>query len=294
VSEGRDPRVQQLIEENVPLVQHIAYQATAHFPRHVDKKELVSAGILGLVQAAHRYDPDKGVPFPPFAAQRIRGAILDAVRSLDWAPRSVRRAGRQVESAVETLANRLGRVPAQSEVAEALGLTPDALARLQDEMARSMVLGLDATLADSDSYGDSDGLLGSTVCDTSESIDEALGERELGAYVRDAVDLLPERHRTIIQGYFFEGRSSEELAAELGVTVSRISQIRTEAFVMMRQALDAQYNETPAQPVEAQSKRMARRNGAYAAYAAAIAARRTWRSRLDAVEPRPARLPNAV
>lgn len=291
MSQGQDPRVQQLIEETLPLVRHVMYQTTAHFPRHVDKEELVRAGVVGLVQAAHRYDPDKGVAFPHFAAQRIRGAILDAVRSLDWAPRSVRRAGRAVEGAAEALANDLGRSPTPAEIAGALGMTSQALAKVQDELARSVLLGIDAIVSDTDLAGDGDVLLRATLADDSPSADEELCERELGSYLRDAVELLPERHRAVIQGYFFEGRSSQELGEELGVTVSRVSQIRSEAFDMLRQGLNAQYGEVPAEPVAAQSKPVARRNGAYAA---AIATRSTWRSRLDTIEPVSCLLQQAV
>src|SRR3954468_2894964 len=98
-----------LIEEHLPLVKHVVFQVAAHFPRHVDRDELARAGALGLVEAAQRYDPRRGVPFNRFAAQRIRGAILDAVRSADWAPRSVRTLARQLDQAEQRLATELGR-----------------------------------------------------------------------------------------------------------------------------------------------------------------------------------------
>jgi len=282
VEVAQNTPVAQLIEDALPLVKHVMYQVSVRFPRHVDKEELVRAGVLGLVQAAHRYDPDKGVAFHHYAALRIRGAILDAVRNTDWAPRSVRRAGRVIETANEKLANDLGRIPTNSELAAELGMTPGALAELQHQLARSVVLGLEMVVSDVDG-DDDDVLLKGTLTDNGPGPDEELVDRELHAYLRDAVDLLPERHRIVIRGYFFEGRTSEELAAEIGVTISRISQLRTEAFGMIREGLAAQYRDPevvePVVATDRGSKRVAARRGTYAA---AIAAKSSWRTRIDA------------
>src|ERR1700710_2448405 len=138
-----------LIEEHLPLVNHIVFQVAVHFPRHVDRDELVRAGALGLVEAARRYDETKGVPFQRFAAQRIRGAIIDAVRAADWAPRSVRSLARKLDSVEQRLATRLGRVPSLGEMADALGMTRPELNRLQDRLFRSVVLAFDHLVADS-------------------------------------------------------------------------------------------------------------------------------------------------
>ena len=279
---GRNIEVAQLIEDALPLVKHVMYQVSVRFPRHVDREELVRAGVLGLVQAAHRFDAAKGVNFNHFAAQRIRGAILDAVRSTDWAPRSVRRAGRSIETASDKLANDLGRLPTTVELAAELGMTPAALGELQHQLARTVVLGLEMVVSEVEG-DDEEVLLKGTVSESGRGPDEELVDRELRAYLRDAVDVLPERHRLVIRGYFFESRTSEELAEEIGVTVSRVSQLRTEAFGMIREGLAAQYRDPDVEemvPVAAaESKRAASRR---TAYAAAIATKRTWRSRLDA------------
>ena len=120
---GDTPDSARLIEEHLPLVRHIVFQVAVHFPRHVDRDELARAGALGLVEAARRYDEARGVPFDRFAAQRIRGAILDAVRAADWAPRSVRTLARKLEAAEQRLATELGRVPSLKEMADELGIT---------------------------------------------------------------------------------------------------------------------------------------------------------------------------
>src|SRR5215211_1716356 len=134
------------IEEHLPLVRHIVFQVAVHFPRHVDREELARAGALGLVEAARRYDGSRGVPFERFAAQRIRGAILDAVRAADWAPRSVRNLARAVDEASQQLASDLGRAPTLDEVADALATTPLELARLKTRIHRSVLLALDAAV----------------------------------------------------------------------------------------------------------------------------------------------------
>ena len=137
-----------LIEEHLPLVKHIVFQVAVHFPRHVEREELARAGALGLVEAARRYDDSRGVPFERFAAQRIRGAILDAVRAADWAPRSVRMLARKLENVEQRLATQLGRVPSLDEMAEALDMTRQEIARLQDRMFRSVVLALEHEVGD--------------------------------------------------------------------------------------------------------------------------------------------------
>jgi RNA polymerase sigma factor FliA len=282
---AQNTEVAQLIEDTLPLVRHVMYQVSVRFPRHVDREELARAGVLGLVQAAHRYDATKGVNFNHYAAQRIRGAILDAVRSTDWAPRSVRRAGRTVEAASDKLANDLGRTPTTTELAAEVGMTPAALGELQHQLARTVVLGLEMVVSEVEGDDESVVLMG-TIADPGRGPDEELVDRELHAYLRDAVDVLPARHRLIIRGYFFEGRTSEELAAALGVTVSRISQLRTEAFGMIREGLDAQYRDPDAEEMAPaignESKRSA---SGRSAYAAAIAVKSTWRSRLDTPAP---------
>jgi len=270
--------ISQRIEQHLPLVKHIVFQVAVHFPRHVDREELARAGALGLVEAARRYDGERGVPFERFAAQRIRGAILDAVRSADWAPRSVRMLARRMESAEQRLAARLGRVPDPAEVAEELGIDRAELDRLQDRMFRSVVLALEHEVVDDH---DEDLTLIDVLTDRSatEPLEE-LETRELLGYLRDAVDLLPERQRLVVVGYFLEGRTSQELARFLGVTESRISQLRSEALEMLREGIEAQYAGGFAEPTVPVG-RVAKRK---AAYTSAVAAASDWRDRLDHID----------
>jgi RNA polymerase sigma factor for flagellar operon FliA len=176
-TQGENQELSRLIEANLPLVKHIVFQVAVHFPRHVDRDELARAGALGLVEAARRYDESRGVPFDRFAAQRIRGAILDAVRAADWAPRSVRNLARKLEAVEQRLATELGRVPNPAEMAEALGMTRDELSRLQDRMFRSVVLALEHEVSKD---SDEDLTLVDVLCDRS-SVEplEELESREL-------------------------------------------------------------------------------------------------------------------
>lgn len=272
-----DKELSSLIEQHLPLVRHVVFQVAVHFPRHVERDELADAGALGLVEAARRFDESRGVPFERFAAQRIRGAILDAVRAADWAPRSVRTLARKLEGVEQRLASQLGRLPGPDEVARELGMSREELHRLQDRMFRSVVLALEHEVND---VGEDDLTLGDVLRDRQnpEPLEE-LETRELHAYLRDAVGLLPERHRIVVVGYFLDGRSSQELARFLGVTESRISQLRSEALTMLKEGIEAQYA-GPSSDDEPVSGRVARRK---ATYAAAIAEASAWWTRIDPV-----------
>jgi RNA polymerase sigma factor FliA len=276
---GDNQELSRLIEQHLPLVKHIVFQVAVHFPRHVDRDELARAGALGLVEAARRFDASRGVPFDRFAAQRIRGAILDAVRAADWAPRSVRTLARKLESVEQRLATELGRVPSPREMATALGMTSEELSRLQDRLFRSVVLALEHEVNED---SEEDLTLVDVLSDRStlEPLAE-LESRELYAYLRDAVSLLPERQRFVIVGYFLEGRSSQELARFLGVTESRVSQLRSEALRMLKEGIEAQYSgHAVEEDSPAGAGRVARRK---AMYDAAIADASAWKNRLGAV-----------
>lgn len=272
MAEARDTG--ELIEAHLPLVRHVVLQVAGHFPRHVDRQELARAGAVGLVEAAQRYDSTRGVPFDRFAARRIRGAILDAVRAVDWAPRSVRALSRELEAVEQELANQTGSLPTDTQVAMAMGMQPSELATARDRVYRSVVLALEHTVTGADS-ADEEAVLGDVLADrTAVEPSEALEAQELLGYLRDAIDLLPERHRSVIVGYFLGDRTSLELAEELQVTESRISQIRSEALAMLREGIDAQY--APAAPSEPAGRTAKRR----AEYASAIRGASPWRDRL--------------
>ncbi|MCW2599361.1 MAG: FliA/WhiG subfamily polymerase sigma-28 subunit [Frankiales bacterium] len=264
-----------LVEAHLPLVRHVLAGVAAHYPRHADREELAQAAALGLVEAAARYDEARGVPFDRWAALRIRGAIVDAVRALDFAPRTLRSAAREAEAARVTLEGSLGRTPTIEETAEQMGVPASTLANLQGRVHRSLVLSLDAPC------GEEDGdplTLGTGLVDMVQLQPvEVLEQRERATYLRDALACLPERLKDVVVGYFLDGETSADLATRLGVTESRVSQMRTEALKLMRAGIEAQYQEKPA----AQPDDPGRTAYRQAAYAAQLASRSTYATRLS-------------
>lgn len=242
---GNSPDVAALVEEHLPLVNHVVFQVAVHFPRHVDRNDLINAGAIGLVEAARRFDESRGVPFNRFAAQRIRGAIIDAVRAADWAPRSVRTLARRLDSVEQRLAVSLGRVPSIGETAAELGISTGEVHDLRERVFRSVVLAFEHVSSDSQ---DEELTLIDVLADDGREPDAELEDRELKAYLREAVAHLPERHRLIVVGYFIQERTSEDLARFLGVTESRISQMRTEALEMLKRGIEAQYSHRAEEP----------------------------------------------
>jgi RNA polymerase sigma factor for flagellar operon FliA len=230
----------ELIRQHLCLVGPIANQMATGFPRHVDRQDLARAGTLGLVEAAGRFDPDRGVPFGRFAAARIRGAILDTVRSVDWAPRSLRRSARRLQRAEQHLTAEYGRAPTPMELAAELTTSPGAIAELRAGIARATVLALDGHGASTDD----DPVDTALVDRTAPEPGEAFERTELVDLLRQAVRRLPERQRAVVVGYFIDGRTSQELAAEMGVTESRVSQLRTQAIATLRGDIEARYADT--------------------------------------------------
>lgn len=228
----------------------------------------MSAGLFALAQAARSFDSRRGVSFSGYAATRIRGAVIDELRSLDWASRSVRRRERNIEQARNSLAVTLGRAPSDAELASALGVSTSELASHEEDLHRASVMSLDAF--DGPSLDDVLGSPGSTPLDV-------LAQREQVGYLRDAIEELPERLRVVVRGYFFAERPMAEIAAELGVTESRISQLRAEAVTLLRGALTAALQPEQAEVAERPEGCAVRRKEAYYA---AVAARSTFAARL--------------
>jgi RNA polymerase sigma factor for flagellar operon FliA len=269
-----DKDVAARIENNLELVKHVVFQVAVHFPRHVEREELARAGAVGLVEAAQRYDESRGVPFERFAAQRIRGSILDSVRAADWAPRSVRNLARNLEAAEQRIANQTGRAATEDELANELGMDLSRLKSLRHRVYRSVILALDHYVAPDE---DEELTLVDVLADP-DALEpgEEVEVRELRGYLRDAVHLLPERHRVVVVGYFLEGITSIELARYLGVTESRVSQLRSEALEMMKEGIEAQYQGRVVSPLEVKG-RVARRK---ARYATEIAESTSWKNRI--------------
>ncbi|MEL6981982.1 MAG: sigma-70 family RNA polymerase sigma factor [Actinomycetota bacterium] len=227
-----------MVLANVPLVEHIVNRVSANLPASHSRDDLVQTGILGLISATARFDPEAGAAFSTFAGRRIEGAIIDLLRSNDWAPRSIRRAERQLSAAEEKLGT--DHTPTLDELTTELGCSPAELQRLRNDIAKARLDSLDRTVRSDDSAIP----LAATVADNARRTEDQVADDELLGYLRNGVALLPERHRTVIVGFFFEGRTATELGALLGVTQSRASQIKEEAIRMLRAGLTEAYRES--------------------------------------------------
>ena len=249
-----------LIVVHVPLVGHIVRETMSRVPSHVDRDDLSSAGLTALVQAAHSYDPARGVPFNRYATTRIRGAILDELRSVDWASRSVRRRARELDATRGRLATLLGRPATTSEVAQASGLSTEEVIANDDDVSRAQILSLHA----SEEETLSERLVSSS------PTPEALAEhRERLTYLYEAIAELPERLRHVVEQYFIAERPMAEIAETLGVTESRVSQLRAEALVLLRDALNHALEPDLVTPPARPGGAAARRREAYFAAVAA-------------------------
>jgi RNA polymerase sigma factor for flagellar operon FliA len=217
-----------LIEQNIGLVIHIANRVAARLPHERDRDDLVSAGLVGLVEAASRFEPARGMPFSAFAGLRIEGAILDTLRQADRLPRSLRHTQRQIDAAEAMLTGNLGRLPTSKEIADAAGMSLRELHDARTLIAAGTLESIDRVCTD-DTHTTAE-----LVADSPISIDDQFGDRESATAVRQAIQLLSERHRFVILGCMFEGRPLRELAATLGVTRSRVSQLKDEAMRQLR------------------------------------------------------------
>lgn len=258
----------ELAESHVPLVAHLVRETMARVPSHVDRDDLRSAGLVALVKASRTFDAERGVAFGAYAAARVRGALLDELRSVDWASRSVRRKSREIEETRNRLATALGQFPDDAAVAAALGIEIGEIARCQQDVARAGVTSLDAG---------TEFPLAELVRSTEPGPEGSLEVAERLEYLQAAIVELPERLRRVVEGYFLEERPMAELAVELDVTESRISQMRAEALVMLKDALNAALDPELVTPQSRPGGVVARRRDAYVAAVAArqVSVRRT-------------------
>ncbi len=264
----------ELVRQHVDLVGQVVNRVSFRFPRHVDREELWNAGALGLVEASRRYDPDMGIPFPRYAAVRIRGAIIDATRTRDWVSRSVRRGLREMEEAKMVFAKAEGRIPDRAELAGLLGISEDDVAARQAQASSALLLYLDHT-GERDDLGIKDQL---EDADDAVRPEDALRRRELVGALRESVRELPGVHGDVVRRYYLGGELLQEIADDLGVTEARVSQIRSEGLAALRLHFANLYEGVPEVPENAPGKRV--RN----AYAAALATQSTWHTRIAAAD----------
>lgn len=290
-----------LIRANLPLVGHLVREISSRLPSHVNRDDLTSAGMMALVTSAQGFDDSRGVPFARFATIRIRGALTDELRSMDWASRGVRSRAREVDTVRGNLTAALGRTPRREEIAQAMGVDASELDSLDADLHRAATLSVEGL---TETAG------GDLIPAADDGPEELLVHREQIGMLHDAIAELPDRLRTVIEAYFYGNRRMSDIAADLGVTESRVSQLRTEALAMLRDGLAGQErlapaDETPALPSQrrasttpaipatqrrhsataaklSQPAKPSRRDAARQAYVAAIASRSTLAGRLAA------------
>lgn len=220
------------VEKHLNLVYHVARKLSRKLGGDVEFEELVSAGTIGLMDALDKFDPARGHAFSTFAVPRIRGAILDELRRLDPVPRSIRDKQRQIEGAETVLEQRLERAPSDAETAREMGLDADTLFRWRSETEHTQMVSLESSGPDHEARGRSHKEV--LVDDGAEGADEAVARAQRHAALRRELEELDPQERTVLSLYYYEELKLREIGEVLGLTVSRISQIRTAALAKLR------------------------------------------------------------
>ena len=225
----------QLIEHYSPFVKYVASRVMSGMPRHFDEDDLTSYGIIGLIDAIDRFEPGRNLRFETYAIPRIKGAIIDELRSIDWVPRSVRSKARAVEQAVTHLETTLRRTPTESEVAAELQMTPADFHAALRKISTAAMMALDEVQRGAERTERS--TLGESLPDRSVGPMDTFEAKESKQALVDAVAAMPERERTVLTMYYYDGLTLTEIGAVLGVTESRVCQIHTKALRQLRSKL---------------------------------------------------------
>ena len=224
---------ERIIEDFAPRVRYIAQRIAARLPAHIDLGDLISSGVIGLIDAIEKFDPSKKVKFETYAEFRIRGAILDELRSLDWVPRSVRQKGAQLEKAYYELQSQLGRPPDEEDVARALSLSVEEVHDMIGEVKGVSILSLDE-LRENGYQDDGETKLADSLASDLESPGRSIAWKEIREVLVEGVENLPERERMVLSLYYYEELTMKEIAQVLEITESRVSQIHTKAILRLR------------------------------------------------------------
>jgi RNA polymerase sigma factor for flagellar operon FliA len=231
----KDPALRErLILSYSPLVKYVAGRLGTGLPAHVEEGDLVSYGLLGLMNAIERYDPGRDIKFETYAVTRIKGAIIDELRALDWVPRSVRSRAREIERASVELENRHHRPPSDEEVAKHIGISGDEFQESLTAISRSSVAALDELWTISASGGDTVSLIDTLQDPHADDPSAEMEKVEMREALADAISRLPERERMVITLYYTEELTLREIGEVLGVTESRVSQLHTKAVLRLK------------------------------------------------------------
>ena len=219
-----------LILQYSPLVKFVAGRVAAGLPRNVDQSDLVSYGVFGLIDAIDKFEPERGFKFETYAINRIKGSILDGLRSLDWVPRSVRSRAREMERSLSELEHRLQRTPSDEELAKHMGQEVESVRSTLAEISNLGLIALDEMIGP-----DAGSSLGDFLPDVGGMSPEAAFQAEETRHMLgDAINRLPDRERLVITLYYFEGLTLAEIGEVLGVTESRVCQIHAKSVLSLR------------------------------------------------------------
>jgi RNA polymerase sigma factor for flagellar operon FliA len=225
---------EEVIHRYIHLVKYVAGRISVNLPPNVELNDLISDGVIGLIDAIEKYDDGRGVKFETYAITRIHGAILDALRALDWVPRAVRQKARELERTTHALEAELGRHPTHEEIAARLGITDKELDGVIQRVRGTSILSLEEHLPNERG---SDIPLLDTLRGDEDELGTSVEQREVREMLVQAVENLPPQERTVIKLYYFEGQTLKEIKSTLGVSESRVSQIHAQAVIRLRKNL---------------------------------------------------------
>jgi RNA polymerase sigma factor for flagellar operon FliA len=244
-SSGDGRARERLVVAYSPLVKYVSGRMASGLPAHVEEADLISYGLVGLISAIERFDIEREIKFETYAITRIKGAIIDELRSLDWVPRSVRARARDIERANSKLEHRLQRAPSDEEMSLELEMTVDEFQEALLQISNSSVAALDELWTVSDASGDQVSLLDTLQDPRAPDPATIMDATEMKDRVADAISRLPEREKLVVALYYYENLTLREIGEVLGVTESRISQLHTKAVLRLRSRLQADVDVTP-------------------------------------------------
>jgi RNA polymerase sigma factor for flagellar operon FliA len=221
---------EQIIKDYVPLVKFVAHRVASRLPSHVELDDLINSGILGLMDAIEKFEPARNIKFKTYAELRIKGAILDGLRDLDWVPRSLRRKKKDIESAYHMLEQQMGRAATDEEVARHLGIPLEELHKNLDEL-KGVTLG---TFVEVGEDGEGESLISFVPDPDAEDPHQTFQASEIKEILRDAMEVLPKKEKFVVQLYYFDELTMKEIGTLLNITESRVSQLHTKAMLRLR------------------------------------------------------------
>ncbi|GHV42067.1 RNA polymerase sigma factor WhiG [Spirochaetia bacterium] len=234
---NRDPKIREaFIKQYAPLVKYVAGKVAVGMPHNVEFDDLVGFGVFGLLDAIDKFDPDKNVKFKTYAVTRIRGAIFDELRSIDWVPRSVRQKTREVEEAIGSLEAQLGRTATDQEIASSMGMNEDEFLKTMMKISGTSVLSLNDVWFSGDE-NDKVSIGDSIESPSSLNPDVIVEKDEIRRVIVEAINDLPDKEKKILVLYYYEDLTLKEIGQVLEVTESRVSQLHTKAILRLRSKL---------------------------------------------------------